>query len=152
MRHAVVTLQYAAGLSQVAQLRQSILYGPELSRYIQQGISKRYGKAAGRSHKMAMNIKYWADNSGKFTEQQLEYELTMAREIQQGFLPQEYTHIPGLEFSHLYIPIFEVGGDFFDINELSPGVVEVFISDVMGHGPQAARITGIIRVSPLPNE
>lgn len=90
-------------------------------------------------------MKYWPDYRGEFTERQLEDELTTAREIQQAFLPREYPDIPGLEFSHMYIPMFAVGGDFFDIKELSPGVVEVFISDVMGHGPQAAIITGIIK-------
>jgi sigma-B regulation protein RsbU (phosphoserine phosphatase) len=79
--------------------------------------------------------------------ERLEDELTMAREVQQAFMPQEqeYPEIPGLEFSHKYIPTFAVGGDFFDIQKHSPGVVELFISDVMGHGPQAAMITGIIK-------
>lgn len=77
--------------------------------------------------------------------QRLEDELNMAREVQLAFLPQEYPDIPGLEFSHKYIPTFAVGGDFFDIKLLSPGVVEIFISDAMGHGPQAAMITGVIK-------
>jgi sigma-B regulation protein RsbU (phosphoserine phosphatase) len=77
--------------------------------------------------------------------QRLEDELLMAREVQEAFLPQEYPDIPGLEFAHKYIPTFAVGGDFFDIKELSPGVIEIFVSDVMGHGPQAAMITGVIK-------
>lgn len=75
----------------------------------------------------------------------LEDELMMAREVQQGFMPSEYPEIPGLSFAHKYIPTLAVGGDFFDVNKLSPGVVEIFISDVMGHGPQAAMITGIVK-------
>ncbi len=75
----------------------------------------------------------------------LEEELNMAREVQQAFMPNEYPNIPGLDFSHRYIPTLAVGGDFFDVNELSPGVVEIFVSDVMGHGPQAAMITGVIK-------
>ena len=71
----------------------------------------------------------------------------MAREVQQALMPGEsdYPKIPSLKFSHKYIPTFAVGGDFFDINELSAGVVEIFVSDVMGHGPQAAMITGVIK-------
>jgi phosphoserine phosphatase RsbU/P len=75
----------------------------------------------------------------------LEDELMMAREVQQAFMPSEYPEIPGLSFSHKYIPTLAVGGDFFDVNKLSQGVVEIFISDVMGHGPQAAMITGIVK-------
>ena len=78
-------------------------------------------------------------------KKRLEDELTMAREVQEAFMPQEYPDIPGLEFAHRYIPTFAVGGDFFDIQEQAPGVVEIFISDVMGHGPQAAMITGVIK-------
>jgi sigma-B regulation protein RsbU (phosphoserine phosphatase) len=79
--------------------------------------------------------------------QRLEDELIMAREVQQALMPNEndYPDIPGLEFSHKYIPTFLVGGDFFDVKELSPGVVEIFVSDVMGHGPQAAMITGVVK-------
>ena len=74
-------------------------------------------------------------------------ELMMAREVQQAFMPNEgeYPEIPGLDFYHRYIPTFAVGGDFFDVNKLSPGVVEIFVSDVMGHGPQAAMITGVVK-------
>lgn len=79
------------------------------------------------------------------SNQQLEDELIMAREVQQALMPQEYPDIPGLKFSHKYIPTFAVGGDFFDIQELSSGVVEIFFSDAMGHGPQAAMITGVIK-------
>jgi len=72
-------------------------------------------------------------------------ELMIAGEVQRALLPQKYPDIPGLEFSHKYIPMLGVSGDFFDVQELSPGVVEIFISDVMGHGPKAAIITGIIK-------
>jgi sigma-B regulation protein RsbU (phosphoserine phosphatase) len=76
---------------------------------------------------------------------QLKDELALARKVQHSFLPQEYPDISSLQFSHKYIPTSAVGGDFFDIQERSRGVVEIFISDVMGHGPQAAMITGVIK-------
>ena len=79
------------------------------------------------------------------SNQRLENELATAREVQKALMPQEYPDVPGLEFSHKYIPTFSVGGDFFDIKETSPGVVQILVSDVMGHGPQAAMITGIVK-------
>jgi sigma-B regulation protein RsbU (phosphoserine phosphatase) len=79
------------------------------------------------------------------TNQRLEDELATAREVQKALMPQEYPDVPGLEFSHKYIPTFSVGGDLFDIKETSPGVVQILVSDVMGHGPQAAMITGIVK-------
>ena len=91
-----------------------------------------------------LRMKRLYDELGK-AKQRLEDELAMAREVQQAFLPREYPNISGLEFYHRYVPTFAVGGDFFDVKELSPGVIEIFISDVMGHGPQAAMITGVIK-------
>jgi sigma-B regulation protein RsbU (phosphoserine phosphatase) len=79
------------------------------------------------------------------SNQRLEGELSMAREVQKALMPQKYPDVPCLEFSHKYIPTLPIGGDFFDIREVSPGVVQVFVSDVMGHGPQAAIITGIVK-------
>lgn len=84
---------------------------------------------------------------------QLEADFSMAREIQQIFLPNEYPTFPpsasretsALGFTHRYLPAEAVGGDFFDffpINDLSGGV---FICDVMGHGMRAALVTAVTR-------
>jgi sigma-B regulation protein RsbU (phosphoserine phosphatase) len=75
----------------------------------------------------------------------LEEELSLAKDVQQALLPQKFPNIPDLDFAHRYIPSLIVGGDFFDIEEVSPSTVTVFICDVMGHGPQAAMITGIVK-------
>jgi phosphoserine phosphatase RsbU/P len=75
----------------------------------------------------------------------LREELSLAKEVQQALLPQELPNIPNLEFSHRYIPSLIIGGDFFDIQEISPSLFAVFLCDVMGHGPQAAMITGIVK-------
>lgn len=77
--------------------------------------------------------------------QRLEEELILAKEVQQALLPQAYPDTPNLKFSHKYIPTLAVGGDFFDIQKLSPTSVGIFVCDVMGHGPQAAMITGIVK-------
>ena len=80
------------------------------------------------------------------TNNRMNEELILAREVQMALLPQKYPDIPGLEFAHKYVPTLAIGGDFFDIQELSPTLIQVFICDVMGHGPQAAMITGIVKV------
>jgi sigma-B regulation protein RsbU (phosphoserine phosphatase) len=80
-----------------------------------------------------------------YINKRLEDELVLAKDVQQALLPQEFPDIPDLDFSHRYIPSLIVGGDFFDIEEISPSTVTVFICDVMGHGPQAAMITGIVK-------
>lgn len=81
-----------------------------------------------------------------YANQRLEEELILAKEVQQALLPQEYPRVPSLMFYHRYIPTLAIGGDFFDILELTDSNVGIFICDVMGHGPQAAMITGIIKL------
>jgi sigma-B regulation protein RsbU (phosphoserine phosphatase) len=84
---------------------------------------------------------------------QLESDFSMAREIQQIFLPNQYPTFPHsvapenslLRFSHRYISAAAVGGDFFDIFAITDTTAGVFICDVMGHGMRAALITAIMR-------
>ncbi|HGJ63924.1 TPA: response regulator [bacterium] len=74
-----------------------------------------------------------------------EEELALAKEVQQALMPHSYPEVSNIEFCHRYIPSLIVGGDFFDIERLTPSKVAVIICDVMGHGPQAAMITGIVK-------
>jgi sigma-B regulation protein RsbU (phosphoserine phosphatase) len=84
---------------------------------------------------------------------QLEADFNMAREIQQVFLPHQYPVIPkgaspegaALRFYHRYLPAAAVGGDFFDVFQISDTAAGIFICDVMGHGMRAALITAIMR-------
>jgi sigma-B regulation protein RsbU (phosphoserine phosphatase) len=85
--------------------------------------------------------------------QQVEEQLKMAHELQLAMLPQQYVGHPRgratcdsrLEFFTFYLPSGAVSGDFFDIVELSPTRVGVFICDVMGHDVRAALITAMLR-------
>jgi len=82
-----------------------------------------------------------------------EQDLRMARELQQAFLPQSFPHFApdqrpdtmGLKFFHRYTPTFAVGGDFFDVLPIDEHAVGVFVSDVAGHGMQAALVTAVLR-------
>ncbi|MEA3187174.1 MAG: phosphoserine phosphatase RsbU/P [Chthoniobacter sp.] len=84
---------------------------------------------------------------------QLEADLDMARELQTAFLPKTYPAFPAassaeksaLRFCHRYTTTTELGGDFFDIVQISETQAGVFICDVMGHGVRAALVTAIIR-------
>jgi len=83
--------------------------------------------------------------------QQMEEQMRMARELQLAMLPQRFPTLPdaanggALEFFSFFLPSGTVSGDFFDVVELSPTRVGVFICDVMGHDVRAALITGMMR-------
>ncbi len=72
-------------------------------------------------------------------------DLSTARKIQSGILSEGDRDYGQFHISVHYIPLTEVGGDFFDITEVRPGVLRVFIADATGHGVQAALITMAIK-------
>ncbi len=71
-------------------------------------------------------------------------DLLMAKRVQTSILPSTDS-LEGFTFCTRYLPMSEVGGDFYDIAELAPGLVRVFIADATGHGVQAALVTMIIK-------
>lgn len=83
------------------------------------------------------------------TNQELEEELRMAREIQQALLPRTYPHFcaghGALHFAHCYRPAAALSGDFFNVQRLSENQAGVLICDVMGHGVRAALIGTLAR-------
>jgi sigma-B regulation protein RsbU (phosphoserine phosphatase) len=83
----------------------------------------------------------------------LEADLAMARELQHALLPQHYPRFPScaslgssaLRFYHFFRSSSGVGGDFFDVFQISDSMAGVFICDVMGHGVRAALVAAILR-------
>jgi serine phosphatase RsbU (regulator of sigma subunit) len=85
--------------------------------------------------------------------EQMEGELSMARELQLALLPQRFPTVPrtasppesALHFFSFYYPTGTVSGDFFDVFPVSDTSVGIFICDVMGHGVRAALVTSMMR-------
>jgi sigma-B regulation protein RsbU (phosphoserine phosphatase) len=50
-----------------------------------------------------------------------------------------------LRFAHRYVPAATLGGDFFDIVQISDTQCGILICDVMGHGVRAGLLTALIR-------
>ncbi|HEV3409718.1 MAG TPA: SpoIIE family protein phosphatase, partial [Chthoniobacterales bacterium] len=80
-------------------------------------------------------------------------ELELARDIQRAYLPLGDADFPRhatatsplLHVHSRFQPAAELGGDFFDILEVSESEVGIFICDVMGHGVGAGLVAGILR-------
>ncbi len=71
-------------------------------------------------------------------KQRLDDELRIAREIQKSLLPVHPPRMAGLDIAALCEPAREVGGDYYDFFEMSPGVLGVLVADVSGKGTSAA--------------
>ena len=80
-------------------------------------------------------------------------ELALARDIQRAYLPLGDTDFPChnspnesiLRIHSRFQPAAELGGDFFDILEVSESEIGIFICDVMGHGVGDGLVAGILR-------
>ncbi|MBM4174695.1 MAG: hypothetical protein FJ213_00760 [Ignavibacteria bacterium] len=71
-------------------------------------------------------------------KERLEKELDLAREVQNRILPHKTPMIRNLDISSVFIPAFEVGGDYFDFFEVDKNKLGVVIADVSGKGVSAA--------------
>jgi sigma-B regulation protein RsbU (phosphoserine phosphatase) len=85
-------------------------------------------------------------------KERLEKELDVAREIQRKILPAKDPEFEKLSVSSVFIPAFEVGGDyydFFEVNEspdkVGTGKFNFVIADVSGKGISAAFIMAEVK-------
>lgn len=83
--------------------------------------------------------------SESIEKERLERELDVAREIQRKLIPSELPVKKELEISALFIPAFEVGGDYYDIYENRDEELQFIIADVSGKGISAAFIMAEVR-------
>ncbi len=71
-------------------------------------------------------------------EEKARQELTLAREIQESFLPSRFKIFPNCQTRMFYSPAREVGGDFCFIHSLEEGRLLCGLADVSGKGVPAA--------------
>jgi sigma-B regulation protein RsbU (phosphoserine phosphatase) len=89
-------------------------------------------------------------------KQKIERDLDLARKIQQGLLPQCIPDMNGLDICGEMIPAMQVGGDYFDLIQLSDSELFVIVGDVSGKGLSASlymtKIQTMIKISCTQNK
>ncbi len=78
-------------------------------------------------------------------KERLEKELDLARQIQRKIIPAKNPESKRLDISSVFIPAFEVGGDYYDFFEISDSKMAFVIADVSGKGISAAFIMAEIK-------
>ncbi|MBK8501694.1 MAG: SpoIIE family protein phosphatase [Saprospiraceae bacterium] len=68
-------------------------------------------------------------------------ELDQARLVQQFLLPHNPPQSETVNFASMFIPMDQIGGDFYDIIEIQEGIYGLLLADVAGHGIPAALLT-----------
>ena len=79
------------------------------------------------------------------SRERLEQELSVARLIQQNFLPRRVPELDGWSVAAEYRPAREVGGDFYDFIDLPDGRLGLVIGDVTDKGVPAALVMAATR-------
>jgi serine phosphatase RsbU (regulator of sigma subunit) len=71
-------------------------------------------------------------------------ELRLASQVQRSLLPPPLNH-PDLDFASEFIPVREIGGDYFDLIPLAPHRLAFALGDVMGKGVPAALLAANLK-------
>lgn len=75
---------------------------------------------------------------------ELEQQVSVARQVQQELFPDATTATEGLDFSAQCVPIWEVGGDYYDVFSTGGGETALVLGDVSGKGLPAALLMALI--------
>lgn len=78
-------------------------------------------------------------------KERMENELEVARNIQSKLLPDENPSCEQLEVDALFVPAFEVGGDYYDYFKLDEDILAFVIADVSGKGVSASYIMAEVK-------
>lgn len=131
-----------------------ILIAPLIARGTVQGLTM-FGRSAGRpafteedlslAGELASRAALCLDNARLYSRVQ-----DIALTLQRALLPSALATSPYVEVAHRYLPgshITEVGGDWYDVINLSGDRVALVVGDVMGHGVPAAAAMGRLRIT-----
>ncbi|MEI7812197.1 MAG: SpoIIE family protein phosphatase [Ignavibacteria bacterium] len=81
------------------------------------------------------NARFYESEAQRFA---IERDLEKARHIQESLLPKVIPQLKGLDIAGIMIPAMQVGGDYFDVLQVSPSKVFVVVGDVSGKGLSAS--------------
>ncbi len=74
-------------------------------------------------------------------------QLRLAGAVQRQLIPRQAPEVSGIELAGIYVPCYDVGGDFYDYIELPDGRLLVTICDVMGKDVPASLRMASLRAS-----
>ncbi len=93
---------------------------------------RTFGAQVGVALQRQLLLEHYAE------KQRLEYDLGVAREIQQGLIPSRPATLDGFDVAGWNKPADETGGDCYDYFDHPGGGLAVTIADATGHGIGAA--------------
>jgi len=77
----------------------------------------------------------------------IQRQLRLAGEVQRRMIPTDPPKVPGYDIASIYVPCFELAGDFYDFIGLPNENLGVAICDVVGKGVRASLLMASIRAA-----
>jgi len=77
----------------------------------------------------------------------IQYELSIARDIQRALMPQKKPDIVSLNIAVRHRSMAAIGGDYFSMHEAGDGRTGILLADVSGHGIPAAIISAKLEIA-----
>lgn len=81
----------------------------------------------------------------RLAAEQIEKQLKLAAAVQRRLLPRDPPHLEGFDLASIYVPCYELGGDFYDFIPFPEGNTGVVVADVSGKGVPASLIMASVR-------
>jgi anti-sigma regulatory factor (Ser/Thr protein kinase) len=81
------------------------------------------------------------------TDRSIEEDLELCSDIQRAMVPRSLPAVQGIEILTLYSPCGALGGDLYDVIQVSEDLLAFFVFDVASHGVPSALISAIAKVS-----
>jgi len=102
------------------------------------GRSQRVELLKEASLQIASGIQNYVMQTIQHNQTLIDRELQLARQIQKTFLPENLPFLPGYDLAAEWQTARQVGGDFYDVFELTPGKYGLTIADVSDKGLPAS--------------
>ena len=86
------------------------------------------------------------NNELQVAQARINNDLDHARTIQQGLLPHDLEDTPDVKIGTFYLSADAVGGDYYDVFSIEPGIYGLVVADVSGHGVASALIMSMGKI------
>lgn len=73
--------------------------------------------------------------------------LELSRKIKLALVPKSLPRTQGIEIASLFLPCEAVGGDLYDVIQISEDLIAFYIFDITSHGVTSALLTSLAKVS-----
>jgi serine phosphatase RsbU (regulator of sigma subunit) len=111
----------------------------EFNEHLERRVRERTEQLATANDELARTVESLREKDRRLRE-----DLEQARSFQQSILPR-VPPSPRVDFGASYRPLELVGGDVYDVCELSAGQYRCFMADATGHGVQASLRTMVLK-------